>query len=68
MTTQGHPDGIAVSNEVWVRGGSEQEAYISPWYVTTIKHRDMENQQGEIAERLVVEAIEALHRYATIRI
>jgi hypothetical protein len=35
--------------------------------VTTIKHRDMENQQGEIAERLVTEAIESLHRYTPIQ-
>ena len=67
MTTQGHADGIAVSNEAWIRGGSEQEAYVSPWYVTTIKHRDMENQQGEIAESLVTEAVEALHRYTPIQ-
>jgi len=67
MTTQQHTDGITVSNEAWVRGGSEREAYISPWYVATIKHRDIENRQDEPAESLVIEAIKSLHRYTSIQ-
>lgn len=63
MTTQGHPDGIAVPDEAWVRGGSEKDAYVSPWYVTTIKQRDLDNQQGKLAESLVGEVVEALHGY-----
>ncbi|SDQ32299.1 type II toxin-antitoxin system PemK/MazF family toxin [Natronobacterium texcoconense] len=66
MTTQNHPDGIPVPDEAWTRGGSNKEAYVSPWYVTTIKHRDLDNQQGELADALVAEAIEALHGYTSL--
>lgn len=63
MTTRDHPDGIVVPDEAWVRGGSETDAYVSPWYVTTIKQRDLDNQQGELDDSLVSEAVEALHSY-----
>ena len=66
MTTQDHPDGIAVPDEAWTRGGSNEDAYVSPWYVTTIKHRDLDNQQRKLADALVTDAIEALHGYTSL--
>lgn len=66
MTTQEHSGGISVPDEAWVRGGSQKDAYISPWYVTTIKQRDLDNQQGELAQSLVADAVEALHGYTAI--
>jgi mRNA-degrading endonuclease toxin of MazEF toxin-antitoxin module len=63
MTTQNHPDGIAVSDEAWVQGGSEKDAYVSPWYVTTIKQRDFDNQQGRLTDSLVADVVEALRGY-----
>ncbi len=63
MTTQNHPDGIAVPDGAWVQGGSETDAYVSPWYVTTIKLRDLDNRQGELADSLVVDVAEALRSY-----
>ena len=63
LTTQNHPPGIAVPDSAWVRGGSNKDAYISPWYVTTIKHRDFDRQQGTLSDSLVAETIDALHRY-----
>lgn len=63
MTTQNHPDGIAVPDEAWVQGGSEKDAYVSPWYVTTIKQGDLDNQQGGLANSLVADVVEALRSY-----
>ena len=63
MTTQNHPDGIAVPEEAWVQGGSEEDAYVSPWYVTTIKQRDLNNQQGELTNPLVADVIDTLRSY-----
>ena len=63
MTTQQHEDGIQVPDDAWVRGGSRKRAYISPWYVTTIKDRDLDDHQGTLSQPLVTEAIEALHQY-----
>lgn len=66
MTTQEHSDGIAVSDSDWVRGGSKTDAYVSPWYVTTIKHRDLDNQQGAVRTSVVADVVEALNGYLTI--
>lgn len=66
MTTQDHPHGIAVPDDAWIRGGSKQDASVSPWYVTTIKHRDLDNQQGKLADSLVVDVIDALHDYTSL--
>jgi mRNA-degrading endonuclease toxin of MazEF toxin-antitoxin module len=64
MTTQDHDEGIAVPDDAWVAGGSEERAYVSPWYVATVKHAAFDRQQGTLAESLVGRAAAALHGYA----
>ncbi|OLZ40891.1 hypothetical protein A6E15_07750 [Natrinema saccharevitans] len=66
MTTQYHPSGVPVPDDAWIRGGSDKDAYVSPWYVTTIKHRDLDSQQGELSDALVAEAVDELHRYTAL--
>jgi len=63
MTTQQHSEGIPVPDGAWIRGGSKKDAYVSPWYVATLKHRDIDDQQGELRADIVSEAIERLHGY-----
>ena len=63
MTTQQHSAGIPVPDNAWIRGGSNREAYISPWYVTTMKHRDFDRQQGELEQHIVAAAVDELHEY-----
>ena len=66
LTSQRHADGIRVPDGDWVRGGSNTRSYISPWYVATIKHRDLDRQQGRLAATLVDAAIERLHQYTSV--
>jgi len=66
MTTQARDEAIRVPDDAWIRGGSQAEAYVSPWYVTTIKHRDFDNQQGELSERVVADVVDALHGYTAL--
>lgn len=63
LTTRAHDSGIAVSDEAWIRGGSRRDAHVSPWYVATMKHRDFEDLQGELAEDLVSDVARELHGY-----
>ncbi|MFC6873773.1 type II toxin-antitoxin system PemK/MazF family toxin [Halobellus marinus] len=63
MTTQAHAEGILVPDDAWIRGGSDKSAYVSPWYVTTIKQRDFDRQQGVLSEPLLADVIAELHRY-----
>jgi mRNA-degrading endonuclease toxin of MazEF toxin-antitoxin module len=63
MTTQSHDRGIEVTTDEWVEGGSEETAYVSPWYVATVKHTDLDREQGRLPERVVDEVVTALHGY-----
>lgn len=67
MTTKPRSEAINVPDDAWVRGGSRKDAHISPWYVATIKHRDLENQQGKLTESLVADARRALHGYTALQ-
>jgi hypothetical protein len=63
MTTQTRDEAIPMPDDEWIRGGSRTEAYVSPWYVTTIKQRDFDNHQGELSESVVADVVDALHGY-----
>lgn len=67
LSTQEHPQSIEIPDEAWVRGGSRKDAYASPWYVTTMKHRDLDNQQGALTNDLLESAVDALHRYTSVK-
>jgi len=66
LTTQQHPAGIAVLEDDWIRGGSDKDAFISPWYVTNMKHRDIDNLQGVLSDTVITEAIRELRSYTPI--
>jgi mRNA-degrading endonuclease toxin of MazEF toxin-antitoxin module len=66
MTTQRHDAGIEVPESAWVTGGAEKQSYISPWYTTTLKHRDLDRQQGRLRDDLVATAVTALHDYTAV--
>lgn len=63
MTTRRHDAGIAVPASAWRRGGSSRETFVSPWYVATLKHRDLDRGQGTLDVRPLTEVLAALHRY-----
>ena len=64
LTTREYAEGITVPDEAWTEGGADVQSYVSPWFVTTIKLRELEDQQGTLAPELVTRAVEALHGYA----
>jgi hypothetical protein len=43
--------------------GSEKRAFVSPWYVATVKHAAFDRKQGALVESLVDRAAVALHEY-----
>ena len=66
MTTQEHEAGIPVPEAEWIRGGSETESFVSPWYAATLKDRDLDRKQGELSRGVVVDAVTALHEYTPL--
>lgn len=66
MTTRRHAACVPVPASAWTRGGTDREAYCSPWYVATIKHRDLDRRQGVLDDDTLTEAVAALHRYVPL--
>jgi len=66
MTTQKHDGAIPVTDDAWVRGGSDLDSFVSPWYVATLKYADFDRQQGTLAAEVVTEAVAELHRYVPV--
>lgn len=66
MTTRRHDIGIAVPPSAWRRGGSSRDTFVSPWYVATLKHRDLDRHQGTLDERTLTDALAELHRYTPL--
>lgn len=67
LTTTAHEEGIAIPDAAWTRGGSQKQAYVSPWYVTTIKHRTFDRHQGTVDSAFVEEVVAALHEYVPVQ-
>lgn len=66
MTTLQHEGGIKLPDSAWIAGGSTKTSYVSPWYVATIKHRDFDRHQGDLAQPIIATAIGALHGYTPL--
>jgi hypothetical protein len=66
LTTQQHPAGIAVREDDWISGGADKDPFISPWYVTNMKHRDIDNLQGVLSDSIIAAAISELRRYTPV--
>ena len=66
LTTQQHSAGIAVREDDWIRGGSDVDAFVSPWYVVNLKHRDIDNLQGVLSQTLVAKSVSQLRSYTPI--
>ncbi|MCU4800570.1 type II toxin-antitoxin system PemK/MazF family toxin [Halobacteria archaeon HArc-gm2] len=63
MTTQSHTEAIRVPDDAWTSGGSSKQAYVSPWYVATMKHAAFDRRQGSLHEPLIERVASALHSY-----
>ena len=65
LTTQEYVEGIRVPDDAWIEGGADVQSYISPWFATTHKHRDLGDKQGRLDAVVVTKAADALHEYMT---
>lgn len=63
LTTTGHEEGVAISNEAWVSGRPSVDSYVSPWYVATLKTKELDRQQGRLDTDFVTTAVQRLHAY-----
>jgi mRNA-degrading endonuclease toxin of MazEF toxin-antitoxin module len=68
LTTTPHDEGVPVPDDAWTAGGSRKQPYVSPWYVTTIKHRTFDRHQGRLEAEFLTWVVERLHSYVPARV
>lgn len=63
ITTTDRDDAIELRNDNWTVGGLPGRSYVSPWFVTTIKHASISQGVGELDSSLVDEIVTEATQY-----
>jgi mRNA-degrading endonuclease toxin of MazEF toxin-antitoxin module len=63
VTTTQRPDAIELSETGWVVGGLPEPSYVSPWFVTTLKHADIDQGIGMVTDDLSATVCETVRTY-----
>lgn len=67
LTTTDHEEGLGISKGAWVSEPPEVNSFVSPWYVATLKLRELDRQQGRLDDGFVSQAVRRFHDYVPIR-
>ena len=63
ITTTERDNAIEITDEDWSVGGLPKQSYVSPWFITTIKHASIYRGVGELDQSLVSEIVTEASRY-----
>ena len=53
ITTAERSDAVAIPDAAWSVGGLPRESFVSPWFLTTLKHRGIDRGVGSLTESVV---------------
>jgi mRNA-degrading endonuclease toxin of MazEF toxin-antitoxin module len=64
ITTTDRPGAIPIDeDEAWSVGGLPRTSYASPWFLTTLKHPDVERGVGALADDRLESVLDAVASY-----
>lgn len=63
ITTTEREDTVALGNDRWAVGGLPRTSYVSPWFLTTLKHADVGRGIGMVTEETTRAILEGVGRY-----
>lgn len=63
ITTTERNDAIELRADDWIVGGLPEQSYVSPWFVTTIKHASINRGVGELDPSLLDKIVTETTRY-----
>lgn len=63
ITTTERDDAFELRDDDWTVGGLPRQSYVSPWFVTTIKHASISRGVGELDPSLVDEIVTEVARH-----
>jgi len=59
LTTTERPPAIPVPTDAWLTGGLSKASYVSPWFLTTLKHETIERGVGSLISDIVGDVVDA---------
>jgi len=63
LTTTERADAIELADDGWDVGGLPRTSYVSPWFLTTLKHADVDRGVGELADATLNSVLEEITGY-----
>lgn len=63
LTTTQRSDALRLSESDWEVGGLPRTTHVSPWFLTTLKHSDVDRGVGQIATEPVTEILNQINCY-----
>lgn len=63
ITTTERAGAIELTGQHWIVGGLPRTSYVSPWFLTTLKHADLDRGVGMVSDETVEAVIGAVVDY-----
>jgi PemK-like protein. len=63
VTTTEREQAIELTAESWAVGGLPETSYVSPWFLTTLKHTAIEQGVGTVTDEVCATALDAARDY-----
>lgn len=65
ITTTDRADAIRIEEDAWNIGSLPRTSYVSPWFLTTVKHADVHRGVGAVDQSTVESILAAVSKYVT---
>lgn len=66
ITTTKREKTVKIDDKDWMIGGLPRTSYISPWFLTTLKHTDIDRGVGMISDNTVKKILDQILQYLKI--
>ena len=63
VTTTERASAVELADTAWATGGLPNRSYVSPWFVTTLKHADIDQGIGAVTDDVCVTILDAVWDY-----
>lgn len=63
ITTTERKQAIELTAESWAIGGLPKTSYVSPWFLTTLKHADIDQGVGSVTDAVCTVVLDSARSY-----
>jgi mRNA-degrading endonuclease toxin of MazEF toxin-antitoxin module len=63
ITTTEREPAVELSADSWAVGGLPETSYVSPWFLSTLKHADIDQGVGQVTDDVCATVLESVRGY-----